>query len=85
MQCTSALAHAPHKHLVVCAPGELTHDASFSLYKDILLLAGREAGPERWLLFTEPEGSTAGLPQVPPSCMGGKVGRERVQHGNVDS
>ena len=34
--------------------GVLTHDASFSLYVDILLLAGREAGTERWLLFTEP-------------------------------
>ena len=32
----------------------LTHDASFNLYEDILLLAGREAGTERWLLFTEP-------------------------------
>ena len=40
----------------MCVPEgpELTHDASFSLYKDLLLLAGREAGPERWLLFTEP-------------------------------
>ena len=40
----------------MCAPEgpEPTHDASFSLYKDLLLLAGREAGPERWLLFTEP-------------------------------
>ena len=34
--------------------GVLTHDASFNLYEDILLLAGREAGTERWLLFTEP-------------------------------
>ena len=32
----------------------LTHDASFNLYEDILLLAGREARTERWLLFTEP-------------------------------
>ena len=38
----------------MCAPKRLTYDASFSLYKDLLLLAGREAGPERWLLFTEP-------------------------------
>ena len=50
-QCTST---CPHTHFAVCAPEELTHDASFSLYNDILLLAGREAGPERWLLFTEP-------------------------------
>ena len=51
-QCTSRCpAHALRG---VCIRGELTHDASFSLYKDILLLAGREAGPERWLLFTEP-------------------------------
>ena len=38
----------------MCTKEKSTHDASFSLYKDLLLLAGREAGPERWLLFTEP-------------------------------
>ena len=49
--------NALYKHLSVhvCPEGpEPTHDTSFSLYKDLLLLAGREAGPERWLLFTEP-------------------------------
>ncbi len=47
MHCTSTAQ-------CICAPERSTHDASFSLYKDLLLLAGREAGPERWLLFTEP-------------------------------
>ena len=46
--------NALYKHPSMCAPERSTHDASFSLYKDLLLLAGREAGPERWLLFTEP-------------------------------
>ena len=46
--------NALYKRPSMCAPERSTHDASFSLYKDLLLLAGREAGPERWLLFTEP-------------------------------